>query len=102
MGRQQVYQRFADKNVQIITSSMPSPDSEFEQAAVKLENVFNRQTTDICDVAMFTYATPRRPNDELLEPLTKLGIQVEVVGDCFAPRSVLTATREGHAVGLSL
>ena len=102
MGRQQVYQRFADKNVEIITSSMPSPDSEFEQAAVTLENVFNRQTTDISDIAMFTYATPRRPNDELLEPLTKLGIEVEVVGDCFAPRSVLTATREGHAVGLSL
>ena len=50
--------------------------------------------TVITDVALFTYATARIPNDELAEPLRKAGLDVREIGDARAPRK-----RAGRHVG---
>jgi hypothetical protein len=45
------------------------------------------------------YATPRRPNDELLRPLRARNMQVFVVGDCQSGADLLAATASGYAAG---
>jgi hypothetical protein len=42
------------------------------------------------------------PDDALAAPLRAAGNDLRLVGDCFAPRSMLVATAEGHRVGLAL
>ena len=54
------------------------------------------------DVAAVTYATPRVPDDQLRAALEAAGREVHLVGDCYAPRSVLAATRQGYEVGMAV
>lgn len=102
VSRQAIYRRLYVQRVRIITSCEPCADSAFEEGALKIANIYNGDVIEISDIAAVTYATPRRPNDELLAPLLAEGLDVRVIGDCFAPRSVLAATREGHALGNQL
>jgi hypothetical protein len=67
-----------------------------------LANIYNLDRSEINDIAALTYATARVPNDQLSYPLRARGLDVRVIGDCYAPRSVLAATREGHALGNAL
>ena len=53
----------------------------------------------IPDVALLTYATPRRRNDLLLDTLMQRGIPTMTVGDCKSPRDMIAATADGHLVG---
>ena len=99
VSRQGIYRRLFEKRVRIMTSSEPCPDSAFEDGRLSVANIFNKDRTEIDDIAALTFATPRVPNDRLLQPLRSAGLDVRVIGDCFAPRSVLVATREGHALG---
>jgi hypothetical protein len=75
---------------------------EFADGIVTARNVFNGRETRIDDLALFTYATPRVPNDSLAGPLRSAGLDVHLIGDCYAPRSVLVATGEGHRLGNQL
>ncbi len=102
VNRQGIYRRLYEKRVRIITSSEPCSDSALEDGQLTIANIFNHERTDIDDVTLLTYSTPREPNDELLNPLRSDGLDVRVIGDCYAPRSVLAATREGHALGNAL
>ena len=102
INRQGIYHRLYQNNIKIVTSSIPSGDSNFEDGQLKLENIYNQQESSLSDVAVLTYSTPRIPNDELVKPLQNLGLEISLAGDCYAPRSVLTATREGHAIGESV
>ena len=54
---------------------------------------------DIEDVALFTYSTPRIPDDDMAEPLRQAGVEVHVIGDCYAPCSSMAATAQGHSTG---
>ncbi|MEM7283666.1 MAG: FAD-dependent oxidoreductase, partial [Pseudomonadota bacterium] len=101
VNRQGVYQRLLQKRVEIVTNAQPMLESDLEAGEVTVANVVNGDQRVIEDVVALTYATPRQPNDELLEPLQK-GLPVDAIGDCYAPRSVLTATREGHWLGVEL
>lgn len=53
------------------------------------------------DVARFTYATPRVPNDSLAPLLRQARIEVTATGDCYAPRSLLVATAEGYRCAMN-
>ena len=99
INRQGIYQRLFSKRVRIITSSEPCSDSALEEGRLSVANIFNRDRIEIDDIVALTFATPRLPNDQLLAPLRKQGVAVHVIGDCHAPRSVLAATRDGHALG---
>jgi 2,4-dienoyl-CoA reductase-like NADH-dependent reductase (Old Yellow Enzyme family)/thioredoxin reductase len=102
INRQGIYRRLFEKRVRIITSSEPCSDSALEEGRLVFANIFNQDRNEIDNVAALTFATPRVPNDQLLSPLQAAGLDVRVIGDCFAPRSVLVATREGHALGNAL
>jgi thioredoxin reductase len=102
VSRQGIYKRLYTKKVHIITSSEPCFESQFEDGKITYTNIYNNERTTLDKVVALTFATPRIPNDELLTPLTKLGITVHAIGDCYAPRSVLSATQDGHAVGLAI
>ena len=64
-------------------------------------NALNGDENEICDVVCLTYATPRAVNDHLLAELGALGLNVQAIGDCRAPRNMAAAIHEGHAAGLS-
>ena len=96
---QGIDRRMAMLDVEIIPLVEPSGDSALIDGVVTLRNVYSGRLRDVADVALFTYSTPRVPNDALAEPLRKAGIDVRLVGDCFAPRYLLMATAEGHAAG---
>ena len=102
VNRQGIYRRLYEKRVRIITSSEPCAESELEEGRLTFANIFNHDRSQIDDIAALTFATPRVPNDQLANPLRAEGFDVRVIGDCYAPRSVLAATREGHALGNAL
>ena len=54
------------------------------------------------DVATVTFATPRVPDDQLRGACEAAGRKVHLIGDCYAPRSVLAATRQGYEVGMAV
>ena len=99
VNRQGIYRRLYGKGVEVITLSEPQPSSRFEEGEVTLIHVLTGQERVVEDVALFTYATPRAPNDALAPALRAAGVEVHLVGDCYAPRFALNATAEGHRVG---
>ncbi len=102
INRQGVYERLHQLQVQIITSADIADLDRLEEAEVEAINVYNGNAVTISDLAAITYCTARQPDHELLAPLTALGLPVELVGDCNAPRTVLAATREGHDKAIAL
>jgi 2,4-dienoyl-CoA reductase-like NADH-dependent reductase (Old Yellow Enzyme family) len=96
---QGIERRMAMLDVEIVPLVEPSGDSALIDGIITLRNVYSGRLRDINDVALFTYATPRVPDDALAAPLRQARMDVRLVGDCFAPRFLLMATAEGHAVG---
>jgi 2,4-dienoyl-CoA reductase-like NADH-dependent reductase (Old Yellow Enzyme family)/thioredoxin reductase len=100
--RQGVQARFAAKGIVAICNVAPLATSRFEEGEVSYADVFTGATGTICDVALFTYATPRIPDLALEAPLRATGIDVRVIGDAWAPRTVLAATSEGYRTAMDL
>ncbi len=100
--RQVIYRRMSEQRVEIVLLSELCGDSALDAGRVTVANVFNGDRTDIDEVALLTYSTSRVPADELAGPLRERGLPVQLVGDCYAPRGMLAATREGHALGNAL
>jgi hypothetical protein len=98
--RQGVYARLYRKGIEIVTSVRPLASSRFEEGEVAYANVFSGGETVIPDIALFTYATARIPDDALAAPLRAAGIDVRLIGDAWAPRTVLAATSEGYRAGM--
>jgi hypothetical protein len=96
---QGIHRRMNQLGVAVIPFVEPSPESDLESGAVVLKNVYSGALITVPDVALLTYATARIPNDALAEPLRQAGIPVHLIGDSFAPRWLMTATMEGHALG---
>ncbi len=97
-----ISRRLARKGIEILPFSELSAQSILEEGIVRVANVYTGQLTDIANVAVLTYATPRAAEEGLAEPLRALGYEVHEVGDCRQPRTVLSATSEGHRMGASL
>ncbi len=100
--RQGVYHRLYRKGVRIVTSVRPLPDPRIEEGELAFANVYSGARDVLGDVAFLTYATARLPNDGLAAPLRAIGIDVRAIGDCKAPRIVLTATAEGYRAAMEI
>ncbi|MEI9992529.1 MAG: NAD(P)-binding protein [Rhizomicrobium sp.] len=100
--RQGVYARLYRKNIEIVTSVEPLAASRFDEGEVAYANIFNGREAVVQDVSLFTYATARMPDDALAAPLRAAGIDVRLIGDCRAPRTVLSATAEGYRTAMEI
>ena len=99
--RQGIYARLYRKGIEIVTSVRPLSSSRFEEAEVAFANIYTGEEQVITNVALFTYATARIPDDALAAPLMAAGVDVQLIGDAWAPRSVLTATAEGYRAAMT-
>lgn len=100
--QQSIYRRLYDAHIDILLMSEPSPNERFEDGVFVYRNVINGDEGQIDDVSLFTYATQRVPDLDLLAPLEAAGIETHVIGDAYMPRNQMVATQEGHTVGNSL
>ena len=100
--RQGVYHRLYRGGATILTSVRPLPKPRIENGELAYANVYSGAEGIVRDVAFLTFATPRRPNDELASALIAREIPVRRIGDCKAPRIVLTATAEGHEAAMNI
>ena len=73
-----------------------------EEGLLSIKNVFSGVTRTIDDLALLTYATPRIPDDDMAGAIREAGVECLVVGDAYAPRTLLAATRQGYEVGKAL
>lgn len=102
VARQGVYHRLYRRGVEIVTSVRPLPEPRIEAGELAYANVYSGAVGVLRDVAFLTYATARMPDDALAAPLRAAGIAVTTIGDCKAPRIVLTATAEGYRAAMDL
>jgi len=102
VARQGAYQRLYAKGALILTSVRPLPAPRIEEGELAYANIFSGAAETLRDVSFLTYATPRLPDDALAAPLRSRGIDVQLIGDCKAPRIVLTATAEGYRAAMDL
>ena len=93
-----VFRRLAALRIEIVPLSLPLA---LAAGCLTYRNALNGDEKKISDVACLTYATPRAANDNLLAELVALGLNVQAIGDCRAPRNMAAAIHEGHAAGLS-
>ena len=100
--RQGILRRMAEQHVTILPNSEPRWSDACAEGRLEIVNVYNGDITLIDDLALLTYATPRLPDDLLMEPLRAAGIPVIAVGDARAPGEMLFATASGNAAGLAI
>ncbi len=104
--RQRVQRRFHERGITVHCLAEPVWSDAFEdEATLHWRSVFGGPLQAIADVAFFAYATPRVPDpalEQMEQTLQAAGITVRRAGDCLAPRGVLEATAEGHAVGMGI
>jgi hypothetical protein len=99
VGQLGVYRRLYAAKVEIVVANVPR---RIEAGRVTVANAFSGEERAIDDVALFVYATPRIARDELASPLRARGLAVQLIGDAFAPRTMLAAVHEGNRVGNAL
>ncbi len=97
-----IYRRLTQLGVRVVPLHELHAASILEEGRVSLCNVYTGVLTEIDAVAVIAYATPRAQDDTLVDGLRATGIEVQVVGDCQQPRTLLAATADGHRVGLLL
>ena len=100
--RQGIIRRIAQRGIRVETLVEPSGDSALIEGQIDLRNVYTDGTMTIRDIALFTYSTPRVPNDALAAPLRALGIELHLAGDVASPRTAFHANADGNAVGLTI
>ena len=97
-----IYRRLTRLGVHIVPFGELSADSSLDQARICYRNVHTNELGSIENVALAVYSTPRAPRDALLAPLRAAGLETRAIGDCKIPRTLLAATGEGHAAGLTV
>jgi len=102
LNRQSIYQQLYDAHIDIVTDCEPVNLDRLDECVLEVRNVYNGAITELDEIAAITYSTPRVPNDQLQAPLEAAGKEVILVGDCYAPNSVLAATRQGYAEAVKL
>lgn len=101
--RQRILRRFHELNIEARCLVEPRWSAAFElEGRLEYASIFGGASRSIEEVSFFAYATPRTPNDALVEPLRAAGLAVHRIGDCKVARDVLAATAEGFAVGMSV
>jgi hypothetical protein len=92
-----IHRRLRGLGVEIVTGARPFI---WERGVVRFEDVFSKRVGEVAEVELLVFATPRIVRDELAAPLA--GIDCRLIGDCMAPRNLMIAIHEGHAVGIAL
>ncbi|MFK8014779.1 MAG: FAD-dependent oxidoreductase [Gammaproteobacteria bacterium] len=100
--RQGIYRRLNERGIEILPFCEFGDIGGLEDGVAMARNLYTGNETPIDDVALVTYSTPRRPDDQLAEPLLAAGATVKRVGDCHTPDTLLAATAMGHSVGNTL
>ena len=94
-----IYRRLTRKGIEILPLCELASGSALEDGIVRLRNIHSGALTEIGEVAVLTYSTPRAADDTLAAPLRAAGLDVRLIGDCQQPRTVLAATSDGHRLG---
>ncbi len=101
--RQGILRRFGRLRIETMPLSEPRWTEAFEQEGqLDIVNVYSGHATRIPQVAFFSYASPRAPEDNLRGPLSAMGLEVHAIGDAKAARALMAATAEGAAIGRAL
>jgi 2,4-dienoyl-CoA reductase-like NADH-dependent reductase (Old Yellow Enzyme family) len=101
--RQRVQRRFVERGIEVITQVEPVwTESMEEDGRLAYRSLFGGPLRHLDEVALLTYATPRRPNLDLLPALQALGVPVHRIGDAKWAREPMSATAEGYAIGMAL
>ena len=101
--RQGIERRLHEKGIRVVPFAEPLWTDAMElNARLEVRNVLGGTHDPIDDVALFSYATPRSPNDSLYEALRAAGVPTRKVGDCEVAHAVQAATSTGHAAGLAV
>ncbi|MEQ9639752.1 MAG: FAD-dependent oxidoreductase [Alphaproteobacteria bacterium] len=87
-----IYRRLLNAGVEIVTTALPV---DHRDGRVIWRNAFTGKQSTVDDVALFAYSTPRQANDALAAPLRAAGLEVRLVGDARAPRTLFSAIHEG-------
>jgi hypothetical protein len=99
VARQGILRRLSARRIETVLLSEPCWTSAFEEGVLEYRHLHTGETSQIANVALLTYSTPRARNDALAQPLVDAGFEVRAIGDCRSPRDLLAATAEGHAAG---
>ena len=101
--RQRIQRRLAQRGIEILTQVEPVWTDLMEEAGrLAYRSIFGDTLRYIDQVALITYATPRKPNLALWPALRDSGVPVHRIGDCLLARDPMAATAEGHAIGMAL
>lgn len=94
-----ILRRFARLGIEVVPLAEPDAASRWEDGELVYHNVYSGALGRIGDISLFTYASSRIPNTELVEVLRPEVSALHVIGDAYAPRTTLAATAHGHEVG---
>jgi dimethylglycine catabolism A len=97
-----IQRRLQQQTIEIMPFGEIAAESELDNGLVRIRNIHSGLLTEITDVVVLTYSTPRAPDDGLYDELRGRYADIHRVGDCRQPRTVLLATTEGHALGNAL
>lgn len=109
VNRQGIQQRLARLGVEIRCFSEPdlsggveALEQQLADAELRVRDIYGVEQAAIDNVALITHAMARTPQDEWVPILRSRGLEVHVIGDAYAPRSLLVATAEGYRCGMAL
>src|SRR5262249_49679434 len=94
-----IHRRLYAAGVEIVLAAEPV---SLRARVLTWRNVFTGETRNIADVDLLVWSTPRIADDALAEPLRAAGLDVELVGDCMAPRNLICAIHEGEAAAMAV
>jgi hypothetical protein len=94
-----IYRRLSNLGVKLVPLHELAPESALDEGRVSLRHFHTGALQAVDDVAVVTFATPRKPTDALAAPLRAAGLEVHLAGDCHQPRPLLLATSDGHRIG---
>jgi hypothetical protein len=103
VARQGIQRRLFAMGVTVHTLAELQVTSAFESAGqIGVVSVFGGPVQVIPQVAFLSFATPRRPRNDLLEPLRAAGIEVQAIGDARGPGPLMAATADGNRAGMGV
>jgi hypothetical protein len=99
VNRLGIVRRLAQRGIESMALGRIDAASSLEDGVIRVGNIYTGALTDIPDVALLTYATPRAPDLGQIEAFASAAEEIHVIGDAYAPGTTMAATAQGHRVG---